>query len=128
MVENEIAAPKVDSRQLWKLSVDDFNEWRRTHDFPRIIAALKNELTAFEEWMSDQKVSESLMLEFGIVDFLRPNERIFVYDFEKENGEIEREIRTEEYALNGIIFHKKIVAAKKQVIPFFKWVERNSSK
>ena len=127
MIHNEIQAPKVDRRKLWSLSAEKFNEWRRLHDFPRIIAALKKELAAFEVWALDQGISDDLLLEFGIVDFLRPEQCIFLYEFQTENNAIEREIRKEEYAVGQVIFHKKTVKEKKRIIPFFKWVESNKS-
>lgn len=51
---------------------EDFNEWRRTYDFPRIVDFLFRSLPDFDDWLSEQDgLSEADLLFHGPARFVR---------------------------------------------------------
>jgi hypothetical protein len=120
---NNINAPVITAKQLWGLTPDDFNSWRREHDYPRIIAFLKENMACFQEWIEEQNITDGEFLEFGPAVFLKEDKNIKIYDLESADGLATREIRPSEHSIGETIFHQKKVIDKKIVIPYFEWAK-----
>ncbi len=78
MATNYINAPSISSESLWKMSADEFNNWRRINDYPRIIKFLIDRVPRFKDWMIDQQVTDELMLELTPSNFLREKENLCI--------------------------------------------------
>jgi hypothetical protein len=63
MSEPTIYAPKISAAELWGMTPEVFNAWRKLNDYPRIIAFLKSFFPKFSEWMDDQKISDEDLIE-----------------------------------------------------------------
>lgn len=57
--------PKPDILDLWLLEEDYFIEWRKIHDFPKLLKHFDNNLLLFKEWKSDTKLTDELILSCG---------------------------------------------------------------
>lgn len=55
-----------------KMSCEEFNQWRRTYDFPRIFDFLVEALPDFLDWLKDQKnIEKSDLIYHGPAKFIR---------------------------------------------------------
>lgn len=48
----------MDIKQLWSLPPEDFNEWRKKNDLPKLLSFFKDELPFFNEWLSTFNISD----------------------------------------------------------------------
>lgn len=60
----------MNATELWQLSPEQFNEWRRENDYPRIWALLVASLPHFDDWMAEQKIEKSVIFQIGIARFI----------------------------------------------------------
>lgn len=60
----------MNAAELWQLSPEKFNEWRREHDYPLIWALLVASLPHFGDWMTEQKIDKSVIFQIGIARFI----------------------------------------------------------
>ncbi|WP_102386740.1 ion channel [Vibrio cyclitrophicus] len=123
----EMKAPNLGVRELWSMTPEQFNQWRREHDYPRIVEYLKRELADFTDWMVNQEVTDSELIEFAPAIFLKRSNCIYVCDFECKDSEMLREVRYSKHSVGEIVFHEKRVLKIKKIIPFYDWLE-NSGK
>lgn len=49
--------PRFSKETLWHMSAQEFNEWRRKYDFPRIVAFIQKELKGFTRWQEEQTIT-----------------------------------------------------------------------
>ncbi len=123
---NIVHAPKVDARHLWQMNEKDFNDWRKEHDYPRIVSFLKRKLPEFEIWMDDQKVSDDLLIKHSPSTFLKEQSCIYLYNV-LDNDKKEKDIISElKYAVNETFFHQDSVKQKKDIIPYPVWYSRKT--
>lgn len=59
--------PKPDIRDLWLLMEDRFIEWRKKHDFPRLLAHFDNTLARFKEWKQTYHLTNEIIIESGYI-------------------------------------------------------------
>lgn len=79
-MNNEIvASPKIDARILWQMPSDEFNNWRRKHDYPRIFSFFKKKLPEFDKWISDQNLSADFMFEHSLSIFFDSSSELYLY-------------------------------------------------
>ncbi len=65
LLKHIIDTSELSAEDLWLLSQYIFDEWRKKHDYPRILDNFKRRLKRFEEW----KQLYSLLVEFhNVVD------------------------------------------------------------
>ncbi|RYA24507.1 hypothetical protein CRU96_02395 [Malaciobacter halophilus] len=121
----KILSPNITAQDLWNKTPEEFNLWRREHDYPRIINYLKNNFTNFTTWMKEEVVTDEDILEFGPAIFLKPVEKIIIYEL-KNNEEVTREIRKDQHNVGETIFHEKLVLSRKDITPYFKWAKKNN--
>jgi hypothetical protein len=57
--------PKPDIADLWSLTEDYFIEWRKLHDFPKLLSHFDKTLLLFKEWKSDNKLNDDILLKNG---------------------------------------------------------------
>ncbi|MEP5236279.1 MAG: hypothetical protein ABJQ86_15790, partial [Cyclobacteriaceae bacterium] len=57
--------PKPDALDLWNLTEDDFIEWRKLNDFPKLLKHFDKCLLLFQEWKQDNKLTDDLILATG---------------------------------------------------------------
>lgn len=125
MKNNKSMAPNIPAKVLWSLSAEDFNSWRREHDFPRIINFLKKNLTNFEDWMKLQDIQDDDLLKFGPAQFLRPKKRLIIYELKDQNGSHLTEIREKMHSVGDIVFHEKTDESRKEILPYFEWAKKD---
>lgn len=56
--------------EYFKLPVQQFNEIRRSLDYPLLFNFFKKNLPHFEKWMSQQKITKEVMFEYGLARFM----------------------------------------------------------
>lgn len=60
-----------DVYDLWALSEARFIEWRKRHDFPKLLAHFDKTLVMFEDWKADNKLTNAVIIATGeITPFL----------------------------------------------------------
>ncbi|WP_029285929.1 hypothetical protein [Pedobacter sp. R20-19] len=57
-------------RDLWLLPQYPFDEWRKKHDYPRILENLKKSQMRFSEWMEQYNLSDEVLMDGYISSFL----------------------------------------------------------
>lgn len=57
--------PKPEISDLWSLEEEYFIEWRKNHDFPKLLKHFDDNLLLFKEWKSDTKLTDDLILSCG---------------------------------------------------------------
>ncbi|MCS0348172.1 hypothetical protein [Vibrio diabolicus] len=63
---------ELDPNEWMNWNDDKFNEWRRSHDFPRIVEFLYDSLPSFGDWLSEQDgLSKDDLLFHGPARFVR---------------------------------------------------------
>ena len=60
----------MNATELWQLSPEQFNEWRRENDYPLIWTLLVASLPHFGDWMTEQKIEKSVIFQIGIARFI----------------------------------------------------------
>lgn len=128
MPENKIYAPKIEAGILWQMSPNDFNVWREKNDYPRIIDFFKKKLPSFELWMTEQDISDGVLIKYSPSTFLKDQSALYLYNVlfdSKEDKEMLLEVK---YSLNEIFFHKNLVKKRKDIVPYPFWYKLKHSK
>ena len=129
MSENKIIqAPKISSQQLWGMSDIDFNDWRRKNDYPRIILFLKSRLPEFESWMTEQNVTDELLIKHSPSSFLIEIQCYYLYSVFYDNEEEKEIFSSVKYSIGEIFFHKNLVKERKDIIPYPTWYKQKNKK
>lgn len=66
-----IDIPELTPEDLWLLPQYVFDEWRKKHDYPRILNNFKRRLKRFEEWMKTYSLTDAILMDGYISDFVR---------------------------------------------------------
>ncbi|WP_437312345.1 hypothetical protein [Sorangium sp. So ce388] len=121
----EVRAPRVAPIDLWKLSANEFNTWRKANDFPRIVAYFQNRLARFREWQTIFGVTDEHLVEFGPGRFLRDITPGFIYIYELENssGKRSRTIASLKHEIGSVVVGDKILS-RHDVQPYLGWAKR----
>lgn len=68
---NEIInTPELTAEDLWLLPQYVFDEWRKKHDYPRILDNFKRRLKRFEEWMKLYSLTDDILMDGYISNFI----------------------------------------------------------
>ena len=51
-------SPKISQSQLWVLPPEEFNEWRKQNDLPKLLSFFKKNLPLFNEWLEVSKITD----------------------------------------------------------------------
>ena len=86
--------PTPDIADLWALSEEKFIEWRKLHDFPRLLNHFDKTLLLFTEWKIDNKLTNEMIISNGeITPFLerkklaKKNKELYLTKRSNENNE-----------------------------------------
>jgi hypothetical protein len=71
----------VNAQQLWSLSPEAFNQWRRENDYPVIFSAFEKDLPFLKGWMDQESISKELMFEHGIARFIDEEDRLVLLTY-----------------------------------------------
>jgi hypothetical protein len=52
--------PKPKPEELWQLSEKRFIDWRKIHDFPKLLKHFDDKLLLFKEWKEDNKLTDDI--------------------------------------------------------------------
>ena len=121
--------PHIDSKKLWELNANEFNEWRRKYDFPRITSYFQKNLNSFVKWQKEQKVTDADLNYFGPAKFLKETKNtIYVVEFYKNNVEDNKRIvigkkLIKKYKSREDFYGKFKI--NKRVTPYFSWAKKN---
>ncbi|MDP4267964.1 MAG: ion channel [Bacteroidota bacterium] len=65
--------PKPDILDLWNLSPEYFKEWRKIHDYPKLLNFFDEKLLLFKEWKKENKLTNEIIISHGSINkFLTP--------------------------------------------------------
>jgi len=71
LLEKIIDVQELSALDLWLLPQYVFDEWRKKHDYPRILENFKRRLPRFQEWMNAFELTDQILMDGYISDFLR---------------------------------------------------------
>nr|WP_299385466.1 potassium channel family protein [Allomuricauda sp.] len=71
LLEKIIDEKELSALDLWLLPQYVFDEWRKKHDYPRILDNFKRRLPRFKEWMKEFELTDDILMDGYISDFLR---------------------------------------------------------
>lgn len=54
-----------DALDLWALSPERFVEWRKLHDFPKLLTHFDKTLVLFQEWKAENKLTNEIIISVG---------------------------------------------------------------
>lgn len=115
-------------QQLWQMSDEEFNKWREQNDYPRIISFLKNKLPQFDEWMTDQKISDDLLKKYSPSTFLCEKPSYYLYKVLYDDKEEKEILSTLRYSVNEIFFHKNLVKQRQDILTYSVWYRKKTKK
>jgi len=115
-----IPAPRIDAKKLWEMNADDFNSWRKIYDYPRIISFFKEKLPFFKEWMSNQLVSDDMLIEYSPSKLIQEVDKVYIYNLYRQNV-IKNVISEKKYEIGELFHHNFIVQDKTEIIPYMTW-------
>lgn len=75
ITDNALIVEIIDRKELstldlWLLPQKPFDEWRKVHDYPKILENLKANQPRFQDWMNEQKLSDVVLMDGYISSFL----------------------------------------------------------
>lgn len=124
-LQNLIPAPAISPLTLWNMQPEEFNDWRRKNDYPRIVNCLKNKLDFFPEWMEKQGINEKVLLTHQPGIFLGDEDVIYINTI-RESDDSEKEIISfRKNEINQAYGNKGLVTAIKEITPYPVWVQRS---
>jgi hypothetical protein len=124
-MQTVVAAPKVNALAMWQMKPEDFNAWRRLHDYPRIIEVIKKALPEFESWMENQDITDELLIEYSPSIFLKGEKCIYVYQTIDDG---KKKSFTSSRKLEDVKHYKGEIATRKDVVPYRHWYYRKNKK
>ena len=65
-----ITTTELTAEDLWLLPQYVFDEWRKKHDYPRILDNFKRRLKRFEEWMELYSLTDDILMDGYISNFI----------------------------------------------------------
>lgn len=65
-----INSSELTAEDLWLLPQYVFDEWRKKHDYPRILDNFKRRLKRFEEWMKLYSLTDEILMDGYISSFI----------------------------------------------------------
>ncbi|MCG2432161.1 potassium channel family protein [Aequorivita xiaoshiensis] len=76
ITEEEVLAKIIDEKELsaldfWLLPQYVFDEWRKKHDYPRILDNFKRRLPRFKEWMETFELTDEILMDGYVSEFLK---------------------------------------------------------
>jgi len=66
-----IDIPELTAEDLWLLPQYVFDEWRKKHDYPRILDNFKRRFNKFTEWMQAYSLTDEILMDGYISSFIR---------------------------------------------------------
>lgn len=105
------------------MSPEKFNEWRREHDYPRILVFFKQRFAQFQEWQTSQDLSDAELFEFGLGRFIRPESQLFIYRLKKGISPQAMLI-----AIDFNLQHRPDIEFKKRIVPYLTWAKNKGLK
>lgn len=71
LLEKIIDTKELTAEDLWLLPQYVFDEWRKKHDYPRILENFKRRLPRFSEWMKTFNLTDEILMDGYISNFLK---------------------------------------------------------
>lgn len=107
--------------KLWRLSPDEFNEWRRNNDYPVILNLFEKKLPYFIDWMNDQGITRALIFEHGIARFVSTEEPLLLCNYKSDGKN-----RLFEKAFEKLPSIKKSgwITEEYEYHPYFYWLNK----
>jgi hypothetical protein len=68
-----IEKPELTPEEIWSIRPENFYEWRKKYDYPRILNYFSQKLNGFEDWKKESKLTDDLLMSFGISNCINPN-------------------------------------------------------
>ncbi|WP_205991250.1 hypothetical protein [Pseudoalteromonas sp. CO342X] len=103
---------------------EQFNEWRRLNDYPRIVQFLENSLPKFNNWLLDQSISIESLLYHGPARFVRYyGQRINYIEYE-ENYPFGVKKVLHRFIVDSDLIHEpegKKIQSKTSFFSYFDW-------
>lgn len=126
--QNKWAAPRINASAMWQMTADDFNAWRRTYDYPRIVSYLKEKQPEFQTWMNDQGVTDGLLIRHSPSTFFSELPFLYLHTV-LEKGENEKEMLHEfKFDVGQKMLGDNIVTARKDIISYPQWQRKRTGK
>jgi len=66
-----IEIPELTAEDLWLLPQYVFDEWRKIHDYPRILENFKRRFNKFNDWMQTYSLTDEILMDGYISNFIR---------------------------------------------------------
>lgn len=82
--------PVYDKKTLWLMSSEEFNNWRKKYDYPRIVAFLQNELAGFTQWQKEQRITTDQLITQGISAFLLEDDNYHLSILNKQTQNLKK--------------------------------------
>ncbi|MBC8052180.1 MAG: two pore domain potassium channel family protein [Sphingobacteriaceae bacterium] len=120
--------------ELWKLSNEDFNEWRRNNDLKVLFGFFEKTLPDFNLWMEEYKFTREFILKTDKPgSFFYNSNEVFLFVSEGEHGELSYfflpiENQSHKKAIGDKLFKEE--REMHQFLPYLAWIKarKKSSK
>lgn len=71
LLEKIIDIPQLTAEDLWLLPQYVFDEWRKKHDYPRILDNFKRRFNDFTKWMENYSLTNEILIDGYISSFIQ---------------------------------------------------------
>jgi len=116
---------QFDTRKLWALPPEQFNNWRRKNDYPVILDLFKKKLPNFTDWMKIQNISENIIFEKGIARFVSTEKPFLLCKYKTD-----KKYTLFEKTSSKLSSIKKsgLIEEEHEYYPYFYWLKKNHGK
>lgn len=70
--DETINNPNLSSEELWTLTGDNFHEWRKKHDYPKLLKSFNDKIPSFVQWKQKFGITDEQIMECSVTDFVSP--------------------------------------------------------
>ncbi len=106
---------------LWNMNAEQFNNWRRQNDYPRIVSFFKTNLDQFAEWMNAQQIDDDTLIYLSPSAFLKKETYLYLCDTTKEGAADKTFLSSTAIPVNGKISDNYICKSSRKIVPYYAW-------
>jgi len=69
-LEEIINNPNLSSEKLWTLTENNFHQWRKKFDYPKLLNSLNAKFPSFVQWKQEFGINDEMIMECSVTDFV----------------------------------------------------------
>jgi len=70
--DETINKPNLTPEELWTLTEKNFHEWRKKHDYPKLLKSFNEKVPSFVQWKNEFEITDEQIMECSVTEFISP--------------------------------------------------------